>query len=408
MPQPRILQITACTFPPEIRVLKEVRTLRDAGFETAVLCPPIKGRPARESWNGIEIFRPETLAAAASTVDKLLYQASYFSPAWRRAVREVIAAYQPAVLHVHDIWLARSVFAASTGQKLVMDLHENMPAAVTEYLKGYRGAQKAFNFLFKPRARVLRYERAVLQKSDRTLVVVAEAGARVVQEHPQLPGDKLVVVENLESKDFLAAAAPEPAIRESVATVLYIGGFGPHRGIDTLIAAMQQLKAWSVPVRLDLIGATAGSTYVRMLREQVAALDVASHVNMVEWVPAEKVLSYIRTATIGAVPHHSNPHTDNTIPHKLYQYMIAGTPVLVSTSAPLARTVRAAGAGEVFRAGDAAHCAHVIRDMLRDRDRLRQYGAGGRGYVLEQGHNWEDEAAPRLVRMYQALLNGAA
>ena len=112
MAKPRILQITACNFPPEIRVLKEARTLSEAGYETAVLCPPMTGRPDRETWNGIEIFRPAVLAAMASPVDKVLYQASYYSPAWRRAIGAVIGAYQPAVLHVHDIWLARSAFAA--------------------------------------------------------------------------------------------------------------------------------------------------------------------------------------------------------------------------------------------------------------------------------------------------------
>ena len=387
-------------------MLKHAKSLRDADYPSAVLCPPMKDRPARETWKGIEIFRPESLARAATPIDKVLYQSSYFSPAWRRAVSEVIAEWSPTVLHIHDIWLARSAFAARTNQKVVLDLHENMPAAVVEYLKAYKGAQKAFNFVFKPHARVLRYERAMLQRSDRVLVVVQEAGERVKETHPRLPAEKVVVVENLESRDFLASATGDAASEDAMPTVLYIGGFGPHRGIDTLIRAMQHLKAWNVRVRLDLIGATGG-TYVQMLRDLVAELDVSGHVNMVQWVPADKVLSYIRNATIGAVPHHSNPHTDSTIPHKLFQYMIAATPVLVSTSAPLARTVTAARAGAIFRAGDAQHCAETIRDMLQDRTRLQQYGENGHSYVIREGHNWEDEAAPILVEMYDALLNGA-
>jgi glycosyltransferase involved in cell wall biosynthesis len=404
----RVLQITAWNFPPEIRVLKEAYTLRDAGFASAVLCPPMPGRPARESWHGIEIFRPESLAAAFSPLDKVLYQATYYSPAWRRAIAEVIREFRPAVLHVHDIWLARSVFAARGREKVVMDLHENMPAAVTEYLKAYRGAQKLFNFVFKPRFRVLHYERTVLKRSDRTLVVVAEAASRVRGEHPELGADQVFVVENLESKDFLSSVAEVNQTNGAQPSVLYIGGFGPHRGIDTLIEAMKHLKEWGVQVRLDLIGATRGSAYVDMLRALVARLDVGSHVNMVDWVPAELVPSYIRNASVGAVPHHANPHTDNTIPHKLYQYMIAGTPVLVSTSPPLARTVTAARAGAIFRASDAVHCAETIRDMLRDPARLQQYGASGRDYVLRAGHNWDDESAPRLIAMYRSLLDQTA
>ena len=402
---PRILQITACAFPPEIRVLKEARSLRDAGFESAVMCPPISGRPAEETWNDIRIFRPDALHGAAGALDKVLYQSTYVSRAWWRAIRQVLAAFQPQVVHVHDIWLARSVFGALRdvpAVKVVMDLHENMPAAVDEYLKGYRGLQKAFNGIFKRRGRVLRYERAVLSRSDLTLVVVEEARTRVLAEHPTLSPDAVVNIENLESKHFLSAQGGQRPAREAEASILYVGGFGPHRGIDTVIEAMQHLKAWGVPVRLDLVGARGGS-YVEMLRALTTRLDVWSHVRMVEWVPAETVLSLIQSATIGTVPHHSNPHTDNTIPHKLYQYMIAGTPVLVSTSAPLARTVRAASAGGIFRAGDPRDCADQIRGLLASRAQLARFGENGRAYVLEQGHNWEDESAPRLVEAYARI-----
>src|SRR6185295_13017931 len=191
----RILQITALPFPPEIRVLKEALSLRDAGFGSAVMCPPIKGRPAHERWRDIDIFRPESLAASTTTVDKLLYQSAFYSPAWSRAIGEVIERYQPQVLHVHDIWLGRTAYGASRGQKLVMDLHENMPAAVVEYLHGYRGAFKVFNAVFKNHARVFAYERDLLTRSDLVLAVVQEARERILEAHSGLDPARVVNVE---------------------------------------------------------------------------------------------------------------------------------------------------------------------------------------------------------------------
>ena len=122
----------------------------------------MKGRPAREEWNGITIFRPESLGAANGAADKILFQSLFRSPAWTKAIREVIAEFRPDVLHVHDIWLANSVVAARRSERMIMDLHENMPAAVVEYLKGFRGAKKAFNWMFKRRGRVLAHERRAL------------------------------------------------------------------------------------------------------------------------------------------------------------------------------------------------------------------------------------------------------
>jgi glycosyltransferase involved in cell wall biosynthesis len=404
----RILQITVCPFPPEIRVVKEGVSLAEAGYQSAVLCPPIAGRPERETWRGIQVFRPAPLRSAAKVGDKLAYHAAFFSPAWYRAIRQVLAEYQPEVIHVHDIWLGRTVFLARRQEKVVMDLHENMPAAVVEYLGAYRGVTKLFHTLFKGRARVLRYERALLRDSDRVLVVVEEALHRVLEEHPSLNG-KVVNVENLESKAFVARASASPRVIESDHfSLLYIGGFGPHRGIDTLIAAMQHVKAWGLDVRLYLVGAREGSDYVRMLKDLIRDLDVGSHVSVIGWVPSEQVLAYISQASAGAVPHHSNPHNDNTIPHKLYQYMIAGTPVFASTSLPLERTVRSANAGVIFKAGDVLDCAQKIREMASDPARLKVYAENGRRYVLQQGHNWEEEASPALIETYDRLLGVAA
>jgi glycosyltransferase involved in cell wall biosynthesis len=400
----RILQVTANPFPPEIRVVKEALSLQKAGFSSAVLCPPLAGKPEREQWRGIQIFRPRSLGRARGVWDKLLMQTSFFSGAWYRAMRETMAEYQPDVLHIHDIWLGRTALWARSNQQVVLDLHENMPAAVVEYLKGYRGLFKAFNAVFKSHLRVLHYERALLMKSDKAFAVVEEARNRILQNHPGLDRGKVVNIENLESKEFVEEKAPaEPVIPKDHFSVLYIGGFGPHRGIETLIRAMVPIKQWGLNVRVHLVGAR-DSQYLDMLKDLIRRLDVPEHVLVRGWVPADLVLAYIRQADVGAVPHHSNPHTDNTIPHKLFQYMIARTPVLVSTSPPLARTVRQAGAGTIFQAGDERDCAEKIREMFNDRDALRAYAGNGFRYVMQQGHNWEEESAPVLISAYDAML----
>jgi glycosyltransferase involved in cell wall biosynthesis len=404
----RILQVTAQPFPPEIRVVKEGLSLQAAGYGSAVLCPPVQMRPSRETWRGIEVFRPNVLAGAELASDKLLFQSVFLSPAWLRAMREVIEEYDPHVLHVHDIWLGRTAFRARGRQRVVMDLHENMPAAVVEYLGSYRGAFKLFNAAFKNRRRVLGYERDLLMKCDLVLGVVQEARDRILAEHPGVDPHKVVNIENLESKEFVAAPpGAQRLIGDDHFSVLYIGGFGPHRGIDTLIRAFAHLKRRGVNARLHLVGAKEGSAFLAMLRDLIAELDVASHVEIVGWVPAEAVLAYISQASVGTVPHHSNPHTDSTIPHKLFQYMIAARPVLVSTSGPLARTVRAAGAGRIFRAGDALDCADRIEEMVADPNGCRAQGGQGRRYVLELGHNWEEESAPALIAAYDRLLAGS-
>ena len=400
----RILQITKAKFPfPQaIRVVKEGLSLQEAGYQSAVLCPPFGKQPEYEMWNSIEIFRPKALGRRPVT-DKLLAEAAFFSPIWFHAIQETIAKYAPDVLHVHDIWLGRVAFLARTNQRMVMDLHENMPAAVVEYRNGYRGPQRWFRHLFHGHRRILAYERKLLQNSDLVLAVVQEARDRVLTSHPRLSPEKVMNIENLESKRFVAdPGSGRAAFERDHFSVLYIGGFGPHRGVDILIRAMAFIKKMEHKIKVQLIGARP-SQYLEMLKQLITELRVTNQVRITGWVNAEDVLANIQQADVCCVPHHANPHTDNTIPHKLFQYMIAKRPVLVSSSAPLARSVRQANAGVIFAAGDPQDCARKIMVMAGDPQACARFADNGYRYVLEQRHNWEEESALHLIEAYDRL-----
>jgi len=398
----KILQITKAKFPPEIRVMKEALSLCEAGFGSAVLCPPYGDQSEHEIFHGIHIFRPKALGNRGF-LDKFLEQSVLFSPTWHRAINDTISRYQPDVLHVHDIWLGRAAFMAHSTQKVVMDLHENMPAAVVEYLSGYTGPQRWFRRIFHNRPRILDYERRLLEDSDLVLTVVQEARDRVLINHPHLVPQRVVSVENLESNRFVSdPGSGKAAFGKDHFSVLYIGGFGPHRGVDTLIRAMAVIKQKRHNIKVQLIGAHP-SQYLDMLNQLIAELGVQNEVQITGWVPAGDVLSNIQQADVCCVPHHSNPHTDNTIPHKLFQYMIARRPVLVSSSTPLARTVRQAQAGLVFAAGDVEDCAVKILALADDTNGCAKFADNGYRYVMEQSHNWEEESAPRLIESYDRL-----
>ncbi|MAZ08013.1 MAG: hypothetical protein CMM99_06195 [Rickettsiales bacterium] len=399
----KILQISKGGFPSEIRVVKEGLSFQKSGYKSAVLCTPEKDQPEYEVWEGIELFRPKILKDR-STFDKLLSEAGLFSLCWYRAINQAIKQYRPDIIHVHDVWLGRVIFSVKTEQKVVIDLHENWPAAVVEYQKGFRGPQLWFRLLFHGRSRIFSYERNLLGKSDLILTVVQEAHDRVLANHPHLNSDKVVNVENLESKLFIADPfSGKAAFGKDHFSILYIGGFGPHRGIDTLIQAMVPIKEQKLNIKIQLIGARP-SQYLNMLEELITELGVKEQVQITGWVDSNNVLANIKKADVCCVPHHSNPHTDNTIPHKLFQYMIAKRPILVSSSPPLSRTIKKANAGMVFSAGDPNDCAQKIIALSEDINNRNAFAENGYRYVMNEGHNWEEESGPRLIDSYDKLL----
>ena len=117
----------------------------------------------------------------------------------------------------------------------------------------------------------------------------------------------------------------------------------------------------SPPVHLDQ---TPGDIVVLSAADmELAALaqeyGVGDRVELVEWQPLKAIPNAIRECDIGLVPHRKHAHTDATIPHKLFQYMLASRPVIVSNCRPLARIIEETGAGLVFERFVAQHFGNL-------------------------------------------------
>ena len=398
----KVLQITPNKYPGSPRILKEGKTFKEAGFDSAIIAPLFDSQIEFEELDGIKIFRPKVLYNR-SILDRLLLSTMFYSPAWNRALKGVIREFQPDALHVHDIWLGRTVLWSKNNEKIILDLHENIPAAVLEYQKMFNWRQQIFFSVFQSAKRMLNYEGDLLEKSDLVFTVVEEAQRRVVEDHPNLDKNKVLNIMNLESKAFLSSSRKvEPAFEKDHFSILYIGGFGPHRGIDTLIKSMSLVKKNINSIKIQLVGAKP-SHYLNQLKRLIVQLGVQKEVEITSWVDSDQVLANILQADLCCVPHNSNPHTDNTIPHKLFQYMIAKRPILVSSSTPLKRIINDSKAGLTFKAGDANDCAEKILLMAKDKNKLKDYAQNGYNYVTKAGHNWEKESALNLVSAYQGL-----
>jgi len=334
-------------------------------------------------------------------LEKLIFLISFIKISWLSEIKRVIKEFDPDIVHVHDIWLARTIIIANTNTKLVIDLHENMPAAVVEYRKSI---QAGFKYLIEQylhsHTRIIRYERAILTKYYLVLVVVEEARNRVLAQYP-FTRSKVFTVENLESKQFIKAELNDNRKYYSEGfNLLYIGGFGSHRGIDTLVESMVHIKHWGLNINIYLVGARKSNPYTNYIIKLVEKCDVNEYVRIIDWISSDDVLSYIKQASVGVVPHKSNPHTDNTIPHKLYQYMISSIPVLVSNCPPLARVVEKSKSGLVFKADDSLDLAKKIRKLHNMKDNISDLGSNGYNYVMMEKHNWEEESAPKLIESY--------
>jgi glycosyltransferase involved in cell wall biosynthesis len=339
------------TYPPDIRVEKEARVLAEAGHEVFLLTSNKDGRPAEESLPPLEVRRyGHRMPWARSKAEAAVNLATWRNMGWKRAITDFVRAEGIDALHVHDLPAVKVgvEVARGAGIPVVFDMHENYPAAVNFWQRSTAAR------IAQTPERYRDYERWAVAAVDRVVCVVDEAAERA--RELGAPADSVVVFGNV---DDCTAGGTWKGTDHPLA-ITYAGGFGPHRGIDTLVRAFAKVHVHTPDARLVLMGSGDGESE---LRELVVAHGLRGCVEFTGWVDDTTMRVNLAKATIGVVPHAKNEHTDSTVPHKLFQYMCIGLPVVATNCAPLERIVQETGAGRVAIAGDDNSLAEAILEL---------------------------------------------
>lgn len=399
----KILMLLESPFPPDIRVEKEVKTLIQNGFNVSLLCEKHKDSSKNiENWHGMKIYRSDMNTTFTS---KLLNQIFVINKIVKNELIELIKKENFKVIHVHDLKLVKTALEVKRilpNIKVVADLHENYPAAVDQWMKIIDGPKGIFLRLCNSYKKWFNIEKEIVHKVDKIIAVVDEMKDRIIATHG-ISKNKIIVVSNLEEKDFVQKANLNQNILDRYRgyfTVLYIGGFGVHRGLDTAIQGMKYIDKKNI--RLLLVGKGSDSIekyFQKIIKEN----NLEEKVEIVGWQPFEKVYTYQYLSDVCIIPHNSNEHTDNTIPHKIYQYMMVGKPIIVSSCPPIARITNDAKSGLVFKAGDSKDFAKQILEFYNNRELSASCAKNGIRYTFEEGNNWDNEGN-KLAKLYETMI----
>lgn len=397
-------------FPPDIRVEKEARTLLKANHEVFLLSRGKDGVPSEELVEGIRVIRekvPQNLSKRTlRTLPKrgghyLWRQVSFVDPFWKKILENAISEYQIEALHIHDLPLVSTGLSVAhkLNIPLIADLHENYPEAVRQSRMTTKPVQRILN-LATPLWRWKRLERFCVQQADRVITVVDEAKQHYVSDCG-IPSGKVTVVMNTEDLDYFHSLPIKEDIVKKYQpyfTISYVGGFGWHRGIQTAISAMPEILHQIPNARLVLVGTGANESD---LRELARKKKVEPAVEFTGWQDFNLVPSYISASRICLIPYIRSGNTNASCPHKLFQYMAMGKPVIASSMDSLRRIIIETGSGMTYPSGNTDALAEAVIKIYRDRDLAIRMGEAGKRAVKEK-YNWEAEGK-KLIKLYKDL-----
>lgn len=393
-----------CEHPLDVRIKKEARSLASAGYEVIALLQESTSNQNIIDADAIEVttYQPKEFCELDRALIYLRRMAFMRIPVEERIERFVVEN-KIDVIHVHDlpnvgpgIRVARRL-----GLPIVADLHENHPAAVRAWVP----KMKWRHWITTNQTIWHSYQKRCVQRADQIIVVIEE-GRDVMLGYGGVPADKVHVVANYVDLDYLreySRGSGNSSAYGDKFVLTYIGGVGPDRGVDVAIRAMAKLCKDAPDALLVVVGDVSKETaqFGVHLRNLIKELGVEDSVELAGWQAFDKVPGYVAASSVGIVPHQRNPHRDNTIPNKLFDYMGLSKPVIVSDCPPLKRIVTDADAGFVFRADSPEELAERILRLYKDPELARRYGANGAAAVRSK-YNWNATSA-ELVKVYELL-----
>ena len=368
-------------FPPDIRVENEIASMIEEGHELHIACFSHKK----------QFKTPEGLdyVIHKKYIQKFIYKSSvgalkfnlYFN-FWRRFIRELFEDHLYEVIHIHDLPLAiiGVEMRRRFGARFVLDLHENWPALLMQSTH----TNTLLGKILSSNKQWQRYERQMVSDADEIITVVDEARERITRLG--VPGEHVHVVSNtlnLERYNFNLQETEKDYF-----TLVYGGGVNYHRGLQTAIKALRFILDKIPNIRLLIIGS---GSYLPNLKDLARSLGVEKYIKFAGWKTQKELLELMSRSDVAIIPHIRSEHTDSTVPHKIFQYMYAGIPILSSDCLPLQRILDETGTGICFKDQNAQSFAESLFKLVSDKDFLARISDNGR-YWVEKKYNWKNEA----------------
>ncbi len=325
-------------------------------------------RQVHASWRRRALQR--TARTSDATVANTLPEVNDYERAFMPALRDL----DPDVVHAHHPFVLPTATAyakerANVG-RVVRVLYD-----AREYFAGLPVAEHG-----NPRrqAMLLRTEESIRQAD--AVSTVSEPIADALMSRYGLAARPTVILNlpwDLPSETAAVRSVRDAAgLSADVPLLLYSGAVSRARGLDTLLAAMKNLPE----AHLAVVTVPFPHPQMPALLEAVGA-EVAGRIHVLPPVSQDELPGYLSGADVGVhpMPGGSLNH-DMALPNKLFEYVHAGLPLVVSDARAMADFVTEHGLGAVFRSEDPDDLARAVREVLanpglRDEKHLRELAA---------------------------------
>ena len=388
----RVCLIRQSIYPLDLLVRREAETLRQAGYETHVIClenPENENdRQLEEVINDVYVHRLPLKRKKTSTAR---YVFDYLSFAFLASIKVTVLHIKRRfdviqVNNMPDLLVFAAIAPKILGAKVVSMMYEPTPELWVDQRKT------------QPPRLLKIIERLSLAFADLTFTVTQQLKDAYVSRGAR--PEKIDVVLNAPDESFLEIkeSYPPNVENEDCFTIICHGAIEERYGHDTILEATALVKPHIPDLQVRILGK---GTYVGRMLEMRKQLCLEGCVEYLGYVPLEQMVHELRIADVGIVAQKSSPYSNLVHTGKMYDYIALGKPVLASRLKAV-EAYFGEDALVFFEPGNPQSLADGILDLYLHPEKKKLLVRNAQ--VLYEKYRWDKQKQIYLSE-YQNLLN---
>lgn len=290
------------------------------------------------------------------------------------------------IYHFHDPeFLPFALMLKVFGKKVIYDVHEDYEASIEDNDRDWLNPKTT-----KSIARVFRvFEDFSAHFFDYIICATKEISRNFTKQ-------KCVIINNYPLNGELWNNQFEFSKRKN--EVVYIGAISYMRGITELIDAVELVNNKGYKTLLHL----AGTFSPLEISHVISAKDDWRFVKYYGQIDRKDLVKLLETVKIGIVLFHPAKNHINSQPNKLFEYLSAGIPIIVSDFPLWRELVVESKCGLAVNPLDVKAIADAIIYLFEHPDQAAEMGKRGRSLICDK-YNWDIESS-KLTETYNKIL----
>jgi glycosyltransferase involved in cell wall biosynthesis len=366
----KVAHLTSVHAPSDQRItFKECRTLAAAGYDVVL----IAAGDLPEVPSGVRFRRIPKPRNRRERLTQTMWRV------YRAALEEKADVY-----HFHDPELMFIGIALRLrGARVVFDVHEDVPADILDK-----------EWIPRPLRRPISAAAAVaLRALNRAYSAVVTATPAIARRFPH---QRIVVVCNYPRiEEFPQRTAGGFGGRPQNA--LYLGSITALRCVDQIVGAFSHPEMGE-GIRLTL----AGQFEDEALEARVRRMPGWARTDYLGWRPRSEVPAILNGARVGLLLFLPAQNHEEAMPTKLFEYMAAGLPVIISSSLRCSSVLAEAECGVIVDPFDQGAIARAITHLVTHPAMAQSMGERARR-LIDERFQWATEA-DKLTNLYAEIL----